>query len=93
MKRCELLTAALAARWAMVLVCALAAGQTRIDMNTQARNIDFSRATSTRPFPVGSTLPAVCAAGETYFKTDAPAGRNLTFAPRRMCGQQSKPLE
>lgn len=48
-------------------------------MHSQARNIDFSQATSTRPFPVGSTLPAVCRTGETYFRSDAPAGRNLYF--------------
>jgi hypothetical protein len=69
--------AAGAAAWAMAFVCVLATGQTRIDMYSQAKNIDFSRATSTRPFPVGSALPSVCAAGETYFKSDAPAGRNL----------------
>jgi hypothetical protein len=77
MKRSATPAAAGAAAWAMVFVCALATGQTRIDMHSQAKNIDFSQATSTRPFPVGSTLPAVCAAGEAYFKTTAPAGRNL----------------
>lgn len=73
----KLPAAALAARWALILVCTLAAAQTRIDMHSQARNIDFSQATATRPFPVGPILPAVCATGETYFKSDAPAGRNL----------------
>jgi hypothetical protein len=77
MKRGQTRAAAGAAVWGLFLVCALATGQTRIDMYSQAKNIDFSQATSTRPFPVGTTLPAVCAAGETYFKSNAPAGRNV----------------
>ncbi len=54
-----------------------AAAQTRIDLQSQGRNIDFSDAASTRPFRTGTALPASCAVGETYFKTDAPAGENL----------------
>ena len=76
MKRCIRHAGRTAVR-AMAFVCALAAGQTRIDMSSQAKNIDFSHAISTRPFPVGTILPAICAAGETYFKSDAPAGRNV----------------
>jgi hypothetical protein len=54
-----------------------ARGQTQIDLRTQGRNIDFSAATSTRPSKTGTSLPAACSIGETFLKTDAPAGKNL----------------
>ncbi|HVX66022.1 MAG TPA: hypothetical protein VHA11_05455 [Bryobacteraceae bacterium] len=54
-----------------------AAAQTRIDLQTQGKNIDFSEASSTKPFRTGSVLPGSCTVGETYFKTDAAAGENL----------------
>jgi hypothetical protein len=40
---------------------------------------DFSNAAHTLPMKAGPTamLPAQCAAGETYFATDAPAGANV----------------
>lgn len=52
-------------------------GQTRLDLRSQAKNVDFSNALSARPFPVGTSLPATCNVGETWFKPDAPAGQNL----------------
>ena len=51
--------------------------QTQIDLRTQAKNIDFSAANSTRPMKTGTALPATCVAGNMFFKTDAPAGANL----------------
>ena len=54
-----------------------ARGQTQIDLRTQGRNIDFSTAASTRPSKTGTSLPAACSTGETFLKTDAPAGKNL----------------
>jgi hypothetical protein len=39
-------------------------------------NIDFGSATTTSPAKRGTTLPATCAVGEEYFKTDAVAGQN-----------------
>jgi hypothetical protein len=42
--------------------------QTRIDLFTQTRNVDFSAATSTRPFKVGSSLPPVCRQGDMFFR-------------------------
>lgn len=54
-----------------------ASGQTSIDLRTQARNIDFSTASSTRVLKTGTALPAVCSTGETYFKSDATPGKNL----------------
>jgi hypothetical protein len=53
------------------------AAQTQIDLRTQAKNIDFSAANSTRPIKTGTVLPATCVAGNMFFKTDAQAGENL----------------
>ncbi|MEZ5356546.1 MAG: hypothetical protein R2762_28255 [Bryobacteraceae bacterium] len=52
-------------------------GQTTVDLRSQARNVDFSQAASTRPHKLGVTLPAACVAGETFFKTDALPGQNV----------------
>src|ERR1035437_9780100 len=52
-------------------------GQTTVDLRSQARNVDFSGAGYTKPFKAGSILPASCSVGESFFKTDAPAGSNL----------------
>src|SRR4051794_22293232 len=65
-------------RCACVAAAVIAAGgQTQIDLRTQGKNIDFSTAASTRPSKTGTSLPAACSTGETYLKTDAPAGKNL----------------
>lgn len=55
----------------------LSAQTTSVDLRAQAKNIDFSAAVSSKPFKTGVTLPAACQTGETFFKTDAPAGLNL----------------
>ena len=51
--------------------------QTKVDLSTQTRNVDFSAAQSTRPVKVGNALPATCRVGEMFFADDAEAGRNL----------------
>jgi len=53
------------------------AAQTQIDLRTQAKNVDFSTASSTRPMALGIALPVTCATGAMFFKTSAPAGENL----------------
>ncbi len=53
------------------------AAQTQVDLRTQAKNVDFSAAHSTRPMAVGTALPATCAVGAMFFLTNAPAGENL----------------
>jgi len=50
--------------------------QTAVDLRTQSKSVDFSGASSTKPAKVGTTLPAVCVAGEAFFKLDAAPGRN-----------------
>jgi hypothetical protein len=46
---------------------AIVQAQTSVDLRTQARNVDFSSAGSTRPVKTGSSLPGICASGEMYF--------------------------
>lgn len=64
-----------------VLLCAAACGtvaaQTRIDLNGQGRNYDFSTATLTKPFKTSTVLPASCTVAETFFLTNATPGQNL----------------
>lgn len=55
----------------------IAAAQTKIDLRTQGKSVDFSAATSTKPSKTGTAFPATCSIGETFFKTDAVAGANL----------------
>jgi len=52
-------------------------GQTRIDLATQGKAVDFSSASSTRPAKTGQDLPPVCAPGEFFFKSNAAPGQNL----------------
>ncbi|HEY7617990.1 MAG TPA: hypothetical protein VH744_14380, partial [Terriglobales bacterium] len=61
----------------LVLTCSHLFGQTTIDLRTQSKSIDFSAAVSTKPSKMGAALPAVCSVGETFFKLNAPAGKNL----------------
>jgi len=61
----------------MALMGLTAAAQTQIDLATQAKRVDFSKASSTKPLQTGTPLPSACAVGQMFFKTDAPAGANL----------------
>jgi len=62
----------------MVLAGLTATAQTRVDLRTQARDVDFSGASSTKPMKTGADLPSQCTAGEMFFKTGgSPAGANL----------------
>ena len=54
-----------------------AAAQTQIDLRTQAKSVDFTAATATKPVKTGTALPGSCTVGEMFFKMDAPAGANL----------------
>ncbi len=59
------------------LAASTAAAQTAIDLRTQAKSVDFSAASMTKPMKTGTALPATCTTGDMYFKSDAPAGGNL----------------
>ena len=54
-----------------------AVAQTKIDLRTQTRSVDFSGAASTKPSRAGTVLPATCSEGETFLKTNAAAGQNF----------------
>ncbi len=62
---------------AATTIAITARAQTKIDLRTQGKSVDFSSATSTKPSKTGTAFPATCATGETFFKIDAPAGANL----------------
>jgi hypothetical protein len=55
----------------------LLVGQTALDLRTQAKNVDFTSAATTKPNKSGTALPATCGVGETFFLTSAAAGQNL----------------
>ena len=65
------------------IVCAcwasqmLLVAQTRLDLSTQAKNVDFTQAATTKPNKSGVALPAACSMGETFFLTNAAAGQYL----------------
>src|SRR5438094_264280 len=52
-----------------------AEAQTTVKLRTQSKSVDF--ATVTRPAKTGTMLPQTCAAGETFFKTNADPGQNF----------------
>ncbi len=63
----------------LVFLAALAGafGQTQLDLRSQAKDVDFTAAPSTRPIKTGTVLPATCTTGDLFFQTTAPAGSNL----------------
>jgi hypothetical protein len=50
---------------------------TKVDLRLQARDVDFSGASSTKPFKSGTGLPSACGQGELYYRMDAAAGMNV----------------
>lgn len=54
-----------------------APGQTQVDLRTQSKSIDFSAASSTKPFASGSALPATCGVGQMFFLTNTIGGQNM----------------
>ncbi len=61
----------------LILGVAQLCGQSKVDVHTQSKNVDFSGAPATKPARMGSTLPASCGQGEFFFLSSAPAGQNL----------------
>lgn len=66
---------------ALVLIASFADAQTAVDLRVQSRDVDFSSATTTKPFKSGTALPATCGVGEMFFLTNAPAGYNVYACP------------
>lgn len=59
------------------LAASTATAQTAIDLRTQAKSVDFSAASMTKPMKTGTVLPSTCSTGDMFFKSDAPAGSNI----------------
>ncbi|MBV9267616.1 MAG: hypothetical protein JO061_15720 [Acidobacteriaceae bacterium] len=55
--------------------------QTQINLGSQAKNVDFTNSSYTRPVKTGTSLPSTCSPGDLFFKTNAPAGQNLYGCP------------
>jgi len=55
----------------------IASGQTQVDLRTQAKNVDFSGALSTKPMRIGAAPPAQCAIGEFFYKINAADGAHI----------------
>jgi hypothetical protein len=53
--------------------------QTKLDLQHQARGVDFTGATYTKPVRMGNALPSTCMTGEGFLLSSAPAGSNLYF--------------
>src|SRR5437660_10573017 len=62
---------------ALALTGTCARAQTRVDLRTQSKSVDFSAASSTKPFQTGTTLSGTCSLGQTFSNTNAPAGAHL----------------
>src|SRR5271168_152872 len=63
----------------MSTAVAVAGAQTQIDLQHQARGIDFTAAAYTMPLQLGSSLPATCMMGQAFMMTGGAAGSNLYF--------------
>ena len=63
----------------MGVMAGWASGQSSTSMGsrTVAGSWDASNALATKPMKAGVSLPATCATGEAFFKTDAAGGQNL----------------
>jgi hypothetical protein len=54
-----------------------ALAQTQVDLHKQAKAIDFTAASYTRPIKTGPALPPTCSVGDLFFNTSAGAGVNV----------------
>ena len=61
--------------WVAVITAAAGQGiaQTRLDLRTQTKAVDFSGAANTKPVKTGTDLPSSCTAGELFFNTSQTA--------------------
>ena len=57
------------------------AAQTKVDLGSQSKNVDFSQASSVRPFPTGASLPATCSVGQMFFLTGSPLAVHECLSP------------
>lgn len=62
---------------AAVLCGGLSFSQTKVDLRSQSKSIDFGDSSYTRPVKVGTALAATCTTGELFFRSSAAPGSNL----------------
>lgn len=60
-----------------MLSAAALSGQTRLDLPTQSKRVDFTQAPATAPVKAGTTPPETCNVGELFYDTDGTPGQNL----------------
>lgn len=53
------------------------AAQTRVDLSTQSKGIDFQTQPYTKPLKTGASLPSICTPAELFFLSSAPPGSNI----------------
>src|SRR6266542_2017294 len=63
--------------WMAFSCFSLVVAQTKVDLRTQAKSVDFSGASSTKPIQTGTALPASCTVGQIFFLTGTTAGLNI----------------
>jgi hypothetical protein len=54
-----------------------ATAQTKVDLRNQARGVDFSAASYTKPARTGAALSATCSTGEAFVLMSAAPGSNF----------------
>lgn len=67
-------------RYGIILAGILAqivSAQTQVNLQTQARAVDFSAAPSTKPAQTGTVLPAGCSTGAVFVLLSNPPGQNV----------------
>ncbi len=52
-------------------------GQTKVNLQAQSQDVDFSAAPSTKPAQTGTALPASCSTGAVFLLLSNPPGKNL----------------
>ena len=68
----------LLAGWTMVAAISGQA-QTKVDLRTQSKSVDFSAASLTKTVRTGTSLPGTCSASELFYLTNATPGYNLYY--------------
>jgi hypothetical protein len=66
---------------AMLITALLATGamqaQTKLNLQSQSQDVDFSAAPSTKPAQTGTTLPSACSPGAVFLLLNNAPGKNL----------------
>ena len=60
-----------------VLAAKMISAQTQINLHSQARDVDFSAAPSTKPAQTGAVLPLTCSTGAFFVLMSNPPGQNV----------------